>query len=227
MATAKLTQLDGLPVFLSASLPAALEGSPRALDLQGFVVAFVRGLLAAGGRLIFAGHPSVTPLVQRVALDFGPATVELYQLSRFRKTAPPEVNAPQFALHWINSPKLAPMRDEMVARARAAVFVGGKTREEGPVGGVPGIRDEYQRFLCRHPRGPAYLVGLLEGEAARLITELDPEGGEPSGLTPGERRTLHETTNVDLAASLILADLRRLVAASGDDDSPAWGLAGG
>lgn len=66
MTTTTLPDLGGLPVFLSAALPDSLRGTPRALWLQNFVAAFVRGLLAAGGRLIFGGHPSVTPLVQPV-----------------------------------------------------------------------------------------------------------------------------------------------------------------
>ena len=40
--------LDNLSVFLSGSLPPNLYGTPRALDLQQFIVAFVDGLLAAG-----------------------------------------------------------------------------------------------------------------------------------------------------------------------------------
>ncbi len=212
--TPTLTPLDDFPVFLSASLPKTLRGTPRALDLQGFLVAFVRGLLAASGRLVFGGHPSVTPLVQRVASDFGAGRIELFQLKRFRATAPPEVSREEFVVHWIDSEELAPMRDQMVARARAGVFVGGLTRDEAPIGGVPGIRDEYERFLKCHPEGPAYLLGLLDGEAAALIREFD-DAGELNRQRAEERRLLHETDDVDLAASLVLADLRRVAADAG------------
>ncbi len=220
MTTTTLTDLDGLPVFLSAALPDALRGTPRALDLQGFLVAFVRGLLAAGGRLIFGGHPSVTPLVQRVASDFGDRKVDLFQLTRFRDSAPKEIREPQFVLHWVDSDDLSPMRDQMVDEALAAIFVGGKTEEEDPVGGIPGIRDEYRRFVDRHPAGPAYVLGLLDGEAARLIEEFDRNGGEPNSLSTAERQALHQTTDVDLAASLVLADLRRLGEGSGHPKPP-------
>ncbi len=210
MTTTTLAKLNDLPVFLSAALPDALRKTPRALDLQGFLVAFIRGLLAAGGRLIFGGHPSVTPLVQRVAADFGDRKIDLFQWSCFRDRAPKEIREPQFVLHWIDGKDLTPMRDRMVDEARAAIFVGGKTEEENPVGGIPGIRDEYQRFIARHPAGPAYVLGLLDGEASRLIDELDQNGGEPNHLSLAERRALHHTSDVDLAASLVLADLRRL-----------------
>ena len=210
MSTTVLPNLHGLPVFLSAALPDALRQTPRALDLQAFLVAFVRGLLAAGGRLIFGGHPSVTPLVQRVASDFGEDKVDLFQLTCFRDTAPKEIREPQFALHWVEGSDLTPMREQMAKEAQAAVFVGGKTEEEEHQGKIPGIRDEYQRFLRRHPAGPAYVLGLLDGEAIRLIDELDRNGGEPNSLSPAERRALHQIIDVDLAASLVLADLRRL-----------------
>jgi hypothetical protein len=223
MSTLNLSRLDGFPVFLSASLPESLRGTPRALDLQGFLVAFVRGLLAAGGRLIFGGHPSVTPLIQRVASDFGEGSVELFQLTRFRDVAPAEIYEPEFVLHWVDGEALAPMRDRMAGEALAAVFVGGKTQEESPADGVPGIRDEFKRFLRRRPQGPAYLLGLLDGEASQLIADLG-DYGEPNHLSDSERQALHYTVDVDLAASLVLADLRRHVGhahAQGHDPQPA------
>lgn len=205
-----LCSLEGLPVFLSASVPEALRDTPRALDFQGFIAAFVRGLLAADGRLVFGGHPWVTPLVQRVASDFGTATVELFQLTRFEAEAPPEILSREFVLHWVKGNDLGAMREQMIDRSRAAVFVGGKTAEEQPIGDVPGIRDEYLHFLARHPRGPVYLLGLLDGEAARLIAECASKT-ERNHLSSSERELLHQTHDVDLAASLVLADLRRVV----------------
>lgn len=220
MTTTTLPDLGGMPVFLSAALPDALRETPRALRLQGFVAAFVRGLLAAGGRLIFGGHPSLTPLVQRVASDFGDRKVDLFQLTRYRDSAPREIREPQFVLHWIDSDRLASMRDLMAEVAKAAVFVGGKTEEEQPADGLPGIRDEFQRFLRRHPEGPAYVLGLLDGEAARLIADLEHNSGEPNGLSAAERRALHHTTDADLAASLVLADLRRIAKRAGEAEAP-------
>lgn len=197
-----------LPLLLSASLPDELCQSPRAADLGHFIGTFLRGLLAADGRLVFGGHPTVTPLVQRVARDFGEKRVELYQLAKYREEAGPEVYEPEFVLHWVESDDLAPMREAMAEQARAAVFIGGRKAKN--IGGIPGIRDEYRRFLDHHPDGPVYVLGLLDGEAGRLIEEMG-DRPEPNRLEPREQEALHRTTNVDLAASLILADLRRYV----------------
>jgi hypothetical protein len=208
-------------VLLSASLPEELRETHRALDLQQLLVALVRGLLSGGGRLVFGGHPSVTPLIHRVASQAGFAapSIELYQLARFRETAPEEIYAPTFSLHWVDAEDLSKMRDEMAVRSEAAVFVGGKTSAfSGP---RPGIRDEYDRFLSVHPDGPAYLLGLLDGEALRLIGEQeDARRREPNGLSASELRLLHHTADVNLAVSLVLADLRRVFGA-GASRAPA------
>ncbi len=201
-----ITDLRNLPVFLSASLPEELVETHRALDLEHFIATFVRELLADGGHLVFGGHPSVTPLVQHVAQEFDDPTIDLYQLPRFRKSAPPEIYEPEFSLHWVDADDLATMRDEMIGKSGAAVFVGGKT--SGFTGEVPGIRDEYQRFKARHPDGPTYVLGLLDGEAYKLIQEINGHPG-PDCLTERERKTLQETTSVDLAASLVLSGLHR------------------
>src|SRR5206468_1718175 len=113
------SEFDGLPVLLSASLPEELQGTHRALDLQQLLVALLRGLLTGGGRLVFGGHPSVTPLIQRIASEAGLSvpSIELYQLTRFRDEAPEEIYGPTFALHWVDAAELSTMRDEMAERS--------------------------------------------------------------------------------------------------------------
>jgi hypothetical protein len=206
---------EGIPVLLSAALPEELRGTHRALDLQQLLVALLRGLLTGGGRLVFGGHPSVTPLIHRIASEagFSVPSIELYQLTRFREEAPEEIYAPTFSLHWVDAAELSTMRDEMAERSAAALFVGGKT--SGYTGPRPGIRDEYERFLAFHPQGPVYLLGLLDGEALRMIHEMEEAGQrEPNGLSPAELRLLHQTTDVDVAVSLVLTDLRRVFGVS-------------
>ena len=139
----------------------------------------------------------------------GAGRVDLYQWERFRGSEPPEAHSEAFNLHWISGDDLTPMRELMVERAEAAVFLGGKTADEGPVGGKPGILDEYERFLSHRSTGPVYVLGLLDGEAARLAETFEDH---PNPLAPAERQLLGKTTDVDLAASLVLAGLRRQTA---------------
>lgn len=215
------TDLNGLPVFLSASFPEELLHTPRAQELYFSVVVFTRRILAAGGRLVFGGHPSMTPLVRRAALSVGGGQVDLYQLNRFRDKAPKEILDKNVfhEIHWFGEmigkeqlpigEELAEMREVMVAAAQTAVFIGGKTT--GFSGAIPGIRDEYQRFLKRHPKAPVYLVGMMAGATLDIIRELDHAGqSEPNGLSEEERRIVCYATDIERIAPLVVKDMARL-----------------
>jgi hypothetical protein len=179
MAVTTTTCLKGLPVMLSASLPDDLVGTSRAQDLYDLLVVLAGGILSSGGRLVFGGHPSVTPLLHRVAKGAGvrEGQVTLFQLERFREQAPAEVQDRSVFGEVLWCEDLESMREGMAAIADAGVFVGGKTA--GYVGSKPGIRDEFERFVKRHPLGPVYLLGLLDGETRLLIEE--KSGEQPWG----------------------------------------------
>ena len=53
--------LKGLPVMLSASVPDELAGKPRAQDLVTAAMLLTHQILSANGRVVFGGHPSITP----------------------------------------------------------------------------------------------------------------------------------------------------------------------
>lgn len=208
--------LRGLPIMLSASLPDNLVETSRAQDLYDLLVVLAGGILSSGGRLVFGGHPSVTPLIHRVAKGAGvrEGQVALFQLERFRQQAPVEVHDRSVfgEVRWCED--LESMREGMAAMANAGVFVGGKTT--GYLGNKPGIRDEFERFVKRHPAGPVYLLGLLDGETRRLIEEKSGEQPwEPRYLSGEERELLRSAASPDLAAGLVLADLTHMVEANG------------
>lgn len=207
-------QLEKTAVFLSASVPQELVGSPRAQELYSAIVLLVQRVTAEGGRLVFGGHPTITPVVRETLkrADRRDA-VELYQLRRFEKEAPEDIHddAVFHRVHWIEpeggiSGELSEMRDQMAEAASAAVFIGGKTADF--YGEIPGLRDEYQRFLAHHPDGPVYLVGMMGGETGKLIQEMeDGEQSPRNGLSEAEREVVHHSHSVDLVMSLVLKDL--------------------
>lgn len=213
----KNIDLKGMPVLLSASLPGEPADSSRASTFYTAVALLAHEIFSAGGRIIFGGHPSVVPLVREAANKLNKKeAIDVYQLRRFEGDAPEEIgdDAVFSRIHWIErdeddiDAELAQLRDRMAEAARAAVFVGGKTADH--YGKTPGIRDEYQRYMARHPEGPVYLVGLLGGETRRLIQEM--EAGDPAarnGLSDEERQALHHSTSIDLIVSLIVGDLAR------------------
>lgn len=220
--------LAGMPILLSASIPTPLRGTPRAQDLYSSVVEFVVRVLQADGRLVFGGHPTITPLVRRAALaaEASHPAIDLYQLRYFQGKAPREaMDRSVFReIRWCGAPgqdapnphDFAEMRDAMAEAAQGAVFIGGKA--EGFSGDRPGIRDEYERFLHHHPDGPVYLVGLLGGETVNIIRDVaDGRASEPNGLSAEQRRVVHGSDSIDLIVSLILTDLGGI---RGGDTSP-------
>jgi hypothetical protein len=179
----------------------------------------VRSLLGAGATLVFGGHPTITPLVHRAAKALGERKppISLYQLERFRGQEPPETKDTTIFddVHWVGdrnldiNADLVNLCDPMIAQAKAAVFVGGKTT--GFKGGKPGIRDEYERFRASHPGNPVYLVGHLDGETAKLITEVAAgKDLERNGLATEAREEVHESDDENIVAALIVRDLQRL-----------------
>jgi hypothetical protein len=212
--------LNGLHVMLSASLPKALEGTRRAQELFDVMVTLIGGVLRSSGVLVFGGHPTVTPLVHRIALSAGPPEeprIKLFQLNRHREQAPEEVNDQRVfgEVRWLGDAgapldeDLAELRSEMVEASHAGIFIGGKTQDY--LGRVPGVRAEYERFAEMRPDGPAYLLGILGGEALRLIKSLEREGRrEANSLSEDELRAVHYSDNVDLIFPIILNDLQRL-----------------
>jgi hypothetical protein len=209
-----------LSVFLSASVPAEVAGTPGAQRVYDLVGAVVRALFAAGVEVVFGGHPTITPLVHRLAREQAgaPPRIALYQLERFRSDAPPETQdaAVLGPAHWMGEPAadiaddLAALRAAMVERAGAAVFIAGKTA--GFRGARPGIRDEFERFRARHPAAPVYLVGGAGGETGRIIADAKAAGAdwEQNGLEPQARELLHRADDPALVAALIARDLQRV-----------------
>ena len=213
--------LNSFSVMLSASLPEDMEQTLNAQDKYDLIVTLVGGVLTMGGMIVFGGHPSITPLIHCVARSSGikEPCILLYQVASLKNEAPEEVKDTDVfkEVIWVGSEDgtreslkedLVEMRQQMVERAGAGIFVGGKTKNF--IGDVPGVRDEYQRFVTKHRDGPAYLLGMLAGEAMAMIRRMEQTGDrEPNTLNPEELRAIHYTDNVDLACSLILADLIR------------------
>lgn len=209
--------LKGLRVMLSAALPDELAGTVRAQKLYDLLVVLSRALAAAGAHLVFGGHPSITPLINRAASRQGLANgmVTLYQAARFRSQAPEAVFCSEYLtdVRWIGSADdgrataLTALRQAMAADADAAIFVGGRGRR--PDTPVPGLREEYQQFCTLHPESPIYLLGLLDGEALKMIQEVE-QGQllEPNGLTEPERQLVHHSDMVELCVALIRRDLQ-------------------
>lgn len=84
-----MADLGSRPVLLSASFPSGRRGerfAPYDADaVADAVTALVAAVFAANGRIVFGGHPTITPLVLRMAADHAAQqAVSVYQSEEFR-----------------------------------------------------------------------------------------------------------------------------------------------
>ena len=165
-------------VFLSASFPSGT----RATKFEPFdpgaiadaVTAVVRAVLAAKGRLLFGGHPTITPLVLMVASELeAKGAVDVFQSLWFEDQITRETRALEKAgfgvIHWIQKgttrkQSLQTMREAMLRQDRkliAGVFVGG----------MEGVVDEFELFEELQPRVPRVSLVGPGGAAATLPSD--------------------------------------------------------
>ena len=169
-----MTDLHRATIFLSASFPSGNRGERfRPYDASGIadaVSAFTRSILAGNGKLVFGGHPTITPLVLMIARELSVTdSVVVFQSAWFRDIRIPEVDEIQSerlgVIHWTDcaddlDQSLRIMRTEMIGSVPydAAIFVGG----------MEGIHDEYNLFTELRPDIPCFPVSGPGGAAATL-----------------------------------------------------------
>ncbi|MFG1384336.1 SLOG domain-containing protein [Xanthobacter versatilis] len=148
-----------LTLFLSASVPSQARAERfrrhlnAAFEIEQAVISLARAIFARGGRLVFGGHPTISPLVAMVAGEYrkprraesgeesAPASVVIYQSEAFR---------------------------EHVEEATLLIYTLESTRIEW----VPAIGDE--RFDPKLPRGQPQCPLSLEAMRRRMLTETEP-----------------------------------------------------
>ena len=168
-----------IKVFLSASVP-FLERDRRFYEtvdvmlVREAVKALVVCLIEFNGRLVFGGHPAITPLIASLFDDFGfdPAQfVTLYQSSYFEEAFPAEnerfgrvVRIP--SVNGDRAQSLREMRQRMMSDAwlDKGVFIGG----------MDGVLEEFKMFADTYGLARAIPVGTT-GAAAKMICEENPE----------------------------------------------------
>lgn len=161
-------------VFLSASIPVKGRGNfDDTADpfLIQFAVRELVNVCLGRVRIVWGGHPSITPMVHAVCVDRGvqdfDQVVELYQTEFFSKQFPesnrffrttitPKVEGRQ-------DKSLTVMREAMIARPKiyAAVFIGG----------MDGIFEEAEFFRKHHGDHGLMIPVTGPGGATRELTE--------------------------------------------------------
>jgi hypothetical protein len=170
------------PIFLSASIPTrdpyVHDADPIAI--REAVLALV-AVTVRERRLVFGGHPAISPLVEHAARSLNAVdNVDIFQSEWYRNAIPPEARAFR-NLHWTPSgstqaSSLDIMRQQMIGSQPfcAAVFIGG----------MEGILDECRIFKMLHPGAQLFPIASTKGACFRLW-----EAGE-GPQEPGTRDAL-------------------------------------
>jgi|HubBroStandDraft_2_1064218.scaffolds.fasta_scaffold83102_3 hypothetical protein len=158
------------PAFLGASIPDPARdsryfGTGDTVAIRDAVIALVSVVLPRT-KLVFGGHPAITPLVKWVADQFGSfERVRMFQSKFFRESYLQDIEA--FRYEEIDAAKdretsLRAMREAMLASEKfsAAFFIGG----------MEGVEQEYELLKELPYRVPVYPV-YTTGAAARELWE--------------------------------------------------------
>ena len=161
-------------IFLSASIPVLGRGNYYQTADPFLIQLAVRELLTLAlgrRRIVWGGHPAITPMVWAVCEDLGLRYVDsvvLYQ-SRFFEELFPEENKRFANVTFTEAAErdkdasLLAMRREMLSRVdlEAAVFIGG----------MEGLFGEYSLFKELHPSAKIVAVASPGGAARQLARD--------------------------------------------------------
>jgi hypothetical protein len=161
-------------VFLSASIPLPPPYRHERYFQTCDIVAIresIRALvsvLVPKGKLVFGGHPAITPLIRLLILDRGARVashIALFQSRYFEKQFRPEVRDFENLIvvdavdHDLDA-SLQKMREEMI---RSEDFAAGVF-----IGGMEGVEEEFRMFRDIHPEKPVFPIAST-GAAAKLL----------------------------------------------------------
>lgn len=196
-------------LFLSASIP--VEGRPPFYkDADPFLIQFaVRELLtiAVGRRkVIWGGHPAITPMVWSVCEDLGvdyAASVMLYQSAIFEDFFPEENERFKNVciVEAVNN-----SREESLERMRRQMLTSHRFETGVFIGGMEGVIDECRLFQEYHPEAKIVAVGAPGGAAKILAKQFNQaleridffrQFSEELGIAPEEERAMAKSLAVD------------------------------
>ena len=169
-------------IFLSASVPDPRR-HPRYHETADRVAIrdAVRALVSVAlpsMRLVWGGHPAITPLIRVVADGIGVTagdSVRLYQSEYFRGVLPRDNAAFE---RVVMVPAMAGDRDASLRRMRQEMLQSERFAAGVFIGGMEGVEEEYAMFREMHPDALALPIAST-GAAALLIFRENPERFHP------------------------------------------------
>lgn len=161
-------------IFLSASVPTREPYSSdcRPLEIQAAVNALAQVVLGRK-KLVWGGHPAITPLLwsaaQAVGVEYTIA-VELFQSKLFQKVLPEENN--NFANVRLIDAVGEDVETSLLAM-RKAMFMSTEFEAAVFIGGMHGILDEHKLFTSYWPSATCIPIAQTGGATAHLARNLN------------------------------------------------------
>jgi hypothetical protein len=199
---------SGFTILLSASVPSAKRSEKyqedytkiknAQLQIDEAVIGLSRNVFQAGGRMVFGGHPSISPLVAMVATEFkinrgvedirrnesGEKRISIYQSKAFEKTIPKETTS-LFELGYsdiiwteavdneeFNSDSHSPANEQCkksLHRMRERM-IEGDVDALICIGGMDGVEEEFDLFRKLHTHKPVFILQSTGG-ASKILAE--------------------------------------------------------
>lgn len=197
--------LRGKTIFLSASIPKPEREKQysrvpnAAFEIEQAVISLARAVFSEGGRLLFGGHPAISPLVAMVVGEYREprlsesfeerhfAPVEIFQSRAFEGYLPDETllmyRLGYASITWVEAvggetynPTFqddeSPCPQSM-ERMRARMLDQGNPDGMVCIGGMEGVEVEVKLMLDRRPHRPIYVLERTGG-AAGMLRDLHP-----------------------------------------------------
>lgn len=192
-------------IFLSASVPTREPYSAdcRPQEIQAAINALAQVVLGRK-KLVWGGHPAITPLLwsaaQAVGVEYTEA-VELFQSRLFEKVLPAENK------NFTNIRLVDAVGEDVEAsllEMRKAMFTSTEFDAAVFIGGMHGILDEHKLFTSYWPKATCIPIAQTGGATAKLACELNylpPDYLAPLdfvallygglGIRPSQKREVH------------------------------------
>lgn len=159
-----------MAVFVSASVPDPSRPAKyySTADVVGIreAVRALAEVVISRERLVFGGHPAITPLIRHVAERVGHSDrITIYQSEFFRAHFPKD-NA--YFRNMVVVPAVAGDLAGSLFAMRKAMMTGHDFRAGVFIGGMEGIEEEYELFQRHAPKSMRFPVAST-GAAAELL----------------------------------------------------------
>jgi SLOG-like protein len=165
-------------IFLSASIPFK-ERDPKYFEsadviaIRDAVVSLATSVLPRY-RLVWGGHPSITPIIYYVMLRLGlniQEHVTLYQSKFFEKYFPEDNNKFHNVILTDNTNE----RESSLLLMRTRMFSENELSAGIFIGGMEGVEEEFKLFREYHPNAILLPIASTGGAAKIVFNDLLPE----------------------------------------------------